>query len=257
MNRTDSNSGTARPKPVHRWPLILIAAPASVAIWAGWVGLGAMCGFGLVQPFPGIVPWHLNTAITLPVGIEAYGWFALGIWLRPADIPERAREFAKWSAIGSLLLGMTGQVSFHLLAAAGRTRAPWPVVVMVSCVVVAVLGLAAGLTHLLRTVPAADPEPEETGEPYPDEAGPPPPDAEFARLLDWLTSDSNDVPDVPELHREAAAMFAADLMAGRLPGIRAIRSGLSIGQDKASEVQAYLRRELAGTRSPDGSGEHA
>jgi hypothetical protein len=43
-------------------------------------------------------------------------------------------------------------------------------------------------------------------------------------------------------HASAAAeVFAADLEAGRVPGIRAIRSGLHVGQDKATEVQAYLR----------------
>jgi len=41
---------------MRRWPLFLIAAPAAVAIWSGWVGLGGMCGFGLVQPLPGIAP---------------------------------------------------------------------------------------------------------------------------------------------------------------------------------------------------------
>jgi len=53
------------------------------------------------------------------------------------------------------------------------------------------------------------------------------------------------VPAVPaELNghaHQAAEVFAADLEAGRVPGIRAIRSGLKVGQDKASEVQAYLR----------------
>jgi hypothetical protein len=39
----------------------------------------------------------------------------------------------------------------------------------------------------------------------------------------------------------AAALFAADLEAGRVPGIRAIRTGLHVGQDKATEVQAYLK----------------
>jgi hypothetical protein len=39
----------------------------------------------------------------------------------------------------------------------------------------------------------------------------------------------------------AAGLFAADIEAGRIPGIRAIRSGLHVGQDKASQVQAYLR----------------
>ena len=40
---------------------------------------------------------------------------------------------------------------------------------------------------------------------------------------------------------QAAELFAADIEAGRVPGIRAIRSGLKVGQDKASQVQAYLR----------------
>ena len=201
--------GQGRPA-MKRWPLFLIAAPAAVAVWSGWVGLGALCGFGLVQPFPGIVSWHLDTAITLPVGVEAYGAYALGAWLTPGT-PERARTFARRSALGALALGVLGQVIYHLLNAAHATRAPWPVVVLVSCLPVATLGFGAALTHLLRErVPEA-------------------------------------VPDVPDPHsglnghREAAAeMFAADLEAGRLPGIRAIRSGLHVGQDKASQVQAYL-----------------
>lgn len=135
-----------------RWPLLVIAAPAAVAVWSGWVGLGAMCGFGLVQPLPGIVAWHLDTAITLPVGVEAYGAYALGVWLA-AGTPDDARRFAKRSAIGALVLGMFGQVIFHLLAAAGAHAAPWPVVVLVSCLPVAVVGCAAALTHLLLRAP--------------------------------------------------------------------------------------------------------
>jgi hypothetical protein len=65
----------------------------------------------------------------------------------------------------------------------------------------------------------------------------------------WLKSQVSTapaaVPGVPaELngHAHAAAeLFAADLEAGRVPGIRTIRAGLHVGQDKASEVQAYLR----------------
>jgi hypothetical protein len=149
----------------RRWPLILIASPAAVAIWSGWVGLGGMCGFGLVQPFPGIVSWHLDTAITLPVGVEAYGAYALGVWIRPGAIPDAARSFARRSAIGALAVGMAGQVIFHLLAAAHQVRAPWPVVVLVSCLPVIVLGFGAGLTHLLRADETEqetilDPEPE-------------------------------------------------------------------------------------------------
>lgn len=136
--------------PVRRWPLFVIAAPAAVAIWSGWVGLGSMCGFGLVQPFPGIVSWHLDTAITLPVGVEAYGAYALGVWVSARGVPAAARVFAKRSAIGALVTGMVGQIIFHLLSAAGWTRAPWWVVTLVACLPVAVLGFGAALTHLLR-----------------------------------------------------------------------------------------------------------
>ena len=140
----------------RRWPLVLIAAPAAVAVWSGWVGLGQMCGFGLVTPLPGIVAWHLNTAITLPVGVEAYGAYALGAWLAPAGVPAAARTFARRSAVGALLLGMTGQVIYHLLAAARAHRAPWPVVVLVACLPVVTLGFGAALTHLLRGPVRAD-----------------------------------------------------------------------------------------------------
>ncbi len=142
---------TSKPETaVRRWPLFLIASPAAVAVWSGWVGLGTLCGFGLVHPLPGIAPgFELNTAITLPVGVEAYGAYALGAWLAPGG-PPGARRFARNSAIGALILGMAGQVIYHLLAAAHAIRAPWPVVVLVSCLPVITLGFGAALTHLLR-----------------------------------------------------------------------------------------------------------
>ena len=146
-----------QPRARARWLLPLIAAPAAVAIWSGWVALGGLCGFGIVHPLPGIAPgFELNTAITLPVGVEAYGAYALGVYLGAADIPPEARTFAKRSAAGALLLGAAGQVILHLLLTAHAKAAPWPVVVLVSCMPIAVLGLAAALTHLLR-------RPAETG----------------------------------------------------------------------------------------------
>jgi hypothetical protein len=234
----------------RRWPLVFIASPAAVAIWSGWVGLGGLCGFGLVQPLPGIVAWHLNTAITLPVGVEAYGAFALGAWLH-GGTPGPARTFAKRSAIGALVLGMLGQIIFHLLTAAHRTRAPWPVVVLVACLPVVTLGFGAALTHLLRDVPEQDeagPGPYlalPEAEPEPPVA--PAPDAELGDLLNWLTSGSNNGGDVPELHQRAGTEFAADVVAGRLPTIRDIRARLRVGQETATEVQGYLRSLVPGT----------
>ena len=194
---------------VRRWPLFLIAAPAAVAIWSGWVSLGALCGFGTIRPLPGILPWHLDTAITLPVGVEAYGAFALGAWLTPGGVPGMARTFARRSAIGALALGMAGQVIYHLLAAADATRAPWPVVVLVSCVPVITLGFGAALTHLLRA-PAAVPEVHPNGH------------------------------GAPEGCTEAARVYAADLAAGEVPSVRRIRREMHVGQPRAQEVRAYL-----------------
>ncbi len=44
--------------------------------------MGQMTGFGQVHPLPGLwAGFHLNTAITLPVGVEAYAAYALRAWL--------------------------------------------------------------------------------------------------------------------------------------------------------------------------------
>lgn len=135
---------------VRTWPLYLIGSSAAVAVWSGWVGLGAKSGFGIVHPLPGIWPgFYLNTAITLPIGVEAYGAYAMSAWMSP-DTPKPVRTFARRSAIGSLLLGMLGQISYHLLAAFHVVSAPWPIVMAVSCIPVVTLGFAAALIHLLH-----------------------------------------------------------------------------------------------------------
>ncbi|MGH3815226.1 MAG: hypothetical protein ACRDUV_22735 [Pseudonocardiaceae bacterium] len=132
------------------WPLWLLAAPAFVAVWSGWVGLGRLCGFGIVQPLPGI--WdslHLDTSITLPIGVEAYAAYALRVWLG-SDCSARAVDFARRSVLTALSLGAFGQVVFHLLSAAGVHRAPWPVTVLVAVIPVIVLGMGATLAHLVQ-----------------------------------------------------------------------------------------------------------
>jgi hypothetical protein len=152
--REDNPGGTpsAPRQSVRAWPLLLLAAPAAVVVWSGWVGIGEKTGFGLVRPLPGI--WdslHLDTAVTLPVGVEAYAAYALRAWLASGpEVSRRTRQFAKWSALLSLLLGMAGQVAYHLLAEAGAARAPWGVTTVVSCLPVLVLGMGTALAHMLR-----------------------------------------------------------------------------------------------------------
>lgn len=147
-----SATGPDRSHVVRSWPLVVLAVPAAVAVWSGWVGIGRLTGFGVVRPLPGI--WdslRLDTAVTLPVGVEAYAAYALRAWLSASPvISDRTRRFARWSAVGSLVLGMAGQVAWHLLSQAHVARAPWEVTTGVSCLPVLVLGMAAGLAHLLR-----------------------------------------------------------------------------------------------------------
>ena len=158
------SSGT---RTVRSWPLLVLAAPAAAEVWSGWVGIAQKTGFGLVSPLPGIWPsLHLDTTITLPVGVEAYAAYALRAWLADGlSISGRTRRFAKWSAICSFALGMAGQVAYHLLAQAGAARAPWPVTMIVSCLPVLVLAMGTALAHMLRADAATDAASSETGEP--------------------------------------------------------------------------------------------
>lgn len=154
VGHPDTPISPPTPPPARRavaWPVVLLALPAFVAIWSGWVGLGGLTGFGVVHPLPGIWDsFSINSAITLPIGVETYGAYALYVWLS-GRVPERARRFAKWSAIGSLVVGALGQVAYHLLVAAGVTSAPWWITTAVACLPVAVLGMGAALAHLVRT----------------------------------------------------------------------------------------------------------
>jgi hypothetical protein len=149
----DRSAVAARPgRTVRSWPLLVLAAPAAAEVWSGWVGIAQKTGFGLVRPLPGI--WsslHLDTAITLPIGVETYAAYALRAWLtREQAISARTRRFAKWSAICSFALGMAGQVAYHLMAQAEMTRAPWAITTIVSCLPVLVLGMGTALAHMLR-----------------------------------------------------------------------------------------------------------
>lgn len=140
-------------KVIRTWPILIVAAGAFVAIWAGWVGLGQLTGFGDMNLLPGLVDdgkWStVDTKITLPLGMEAYSAYAFYVLLH-RSAPKRARVFAAWSSLGAVLLGMAGQTAYHLMAAKQITAAPWEITTVVSCLPVAVFGLAAALVHMVR-----------------------------------------------------------------------------------------------------------
>jgi hypothetical protein len=142
---------------MRSWPLLVLAVPAAAEVWSGWVGIAQQTGFGTVPLLPGI--WsslHLDTAVTLPVGVECYAAYALRAWLATGHaVSDRTRRFARWSAICSLALGMAGQVAFHLMDQDHVTRAPWVITTLVSCLPVLVLGMGTALAHMLRKDAAA------------------------------------------------------------------------------------------------------
>lgn len=245
----------------RRWPVIVISLPAAVATWSGWVGLGEMTGFGKVKLLPGI--WdavQLNTAVTLPIGVEAYAAFALSAALTSAPVTKNTRWFAGVSAVCALLLGMGGQIAYHLLKNRGLTVAPWQITTFVSCLPVLVLGMGAVLAHMLhrdRTAAVAEVVPQHVPTvadapvrpvawpPFVLDRGP----TEALRPVDVPAVDPpaenpTAVPDaVPEPGPEqvrAAKEFAEEVAAGAVPSIRTIKRTLRIGQPKAREVRAYL-----------------
>jgi hypothetical protein len=114
----------------------------------------------VVPLLPGIWPsLHLDTAVTLPVGVECYAAYALRAWLAGGRATsDRTRRFARWSAIFSFALGMAGQVAFHLMDQDHVTRAPWGVTTLVSCL--PVLGMGTALAHMLREDAAAADQPD-------------------------------------------------------------------------------------------------
>jgi hypothetical protein len=147
---------------IRSWPLLVLAVPAAAEVWSGWVGIAQLTGFGSVPLLPGI--WsslHLDTAVTLPVGVETYAAYALRAWLSGGhSISDRTRRFARWSAICSFALGMAGQVAFHLMDQDHITRAPWGITTLVSCLPVLVLGMGTALAHMLREDAAAPDHPD-------------------------------------------------------------------------------------------------
>jgi hypothetical protein len=248
----DRSPATARPgRTVRSWPLLVLAAPAAAEVWSGWVGIAQKTGFGLVSPLPGIWPsLHLDTAITLPVGVEAYAAYALRAWLaRDHTISARTRRFAKWSAIFSFALGMAGQVAYHLMAQAGMVRAPWPITTIVSCLPVLVLGMGTALAHMLRAdAEAADTPDRRTGPPA------------VLRSAFW-TSEDHDGPDRrrPDVDQdrpprrdqnrpEPGSQHGARRLAsaGKPVSRRALRSGGVTGSNEALNALALMiNRELA------------
>jgi hypothetical protein len=187
---------------MRSWPLLVLAVPAAAEVWSGWVGIAQKTGFGMVSLLPGISSLHLDTAVTLPVGVECYAAYALRAWLATDHaISDRTRRFARRSAVFSFALGMAGQVAFHLMDQGHITRAPWPITTLVSCLPVLVLSMGTALAHMLRedAAVAAD-------RARPDAPGP----TTRAQPADRPAEPSGDQPDQNPLDRTPAEACPPD-----------------------------------------------
>jgi len=134
---------------------------------------------------------------------------------------------------------MCGQVIYHLLDAAHAARAPWPVVVLVSCMPVVTLGFGAALTHLLRataaeTAPGVHPVTAPRVHPH----GAPGVHLNGASAPAPVTASKRTRKPVTEA--DAEVHFAADLAAGQTPSARRIRRELKVGQPRAAEIRQHL-----------------
>ena len=129
-----------------------IIAAAMVSIWGGWVELGHIVGFGAVQPLPGTPLSHVTVdlAITLPIGAEALLALCVPIALASGSFSARTRRFSWTAMVIMTLVGMTGQVSYHLLTAWSWSTPPTWLVIGTSCLPITNLLVATILVHMVR-----------------------------------------------------------------------------------------------------------
>jgi hypothetical protein len=132
---------------IKKVSLLGVTAPMLVSTWSGWVGLGTMCGFGIIQPFPGISGFELDTRITLPMGSEFYMIIGMSYAISRGTT-RTARKFAAWSTGFALVQSLAAQVAYHYMHSQGVVDAPWGVIVAVSASLVFTLASAMMLYHL-------------------------------------------------------------------------------------------------------------
>jgi hypothetical protein len=191
-------------------------------------------------------------------GVWAYSWplqvdtfvavGELALLVALADSwPVRSRV-AAW---GVTVLGLGVSVAGNVGHVAGRDLASQATAAVPPLAAAAALAVGLGVlkrvvSHLpvTKTAPGGgfrDAGSDSAGAPVPAVPGP-----EIRQHLADLAVPETREPrtDLAALngHASAAAeLFAGQLASGQVPSIRAIRSGLSVGQQKASEIQAHLR----------------
>lgn len=214
-----------------RWSSV--AAVVVVAAVAGWVSY--MHALEVVRS----VGEHGNIAYAYPVTVDGLIYCASMVLLDAARRKVTAPPLARWLLAAGIAATLFANVYSGLsYGPLGAAVAAWPAAALVGSYELLMLIVRAGAGTPATAVPGAV---------VTVPADPPPPsaDADLERLIAWLTTGQEPVPavpaSVPEHGAAAAELFASDLIRAQVPGIRAIRKGLHIGQDKATQVQVYLR----------------
>ena len=126
-----------------------VAGAAAFTSYSGLAGLAELAG------------WNHMLAKFLPMTIDAYAMTATRVWLSPTRLTEKARGFARRSAIGSIIASVVGNALYHA-ATAHVLSISWPMVVGLSAVPPVTLGL---ITHLYHTSRDTEPEPKDSPSP--------------------------------------------------------------------------------------------
>lgn len=88
--------------------------------------------------------------------VDAYALTSIRVWLTSSAAAQHVRTYAKWNAIGAILLSLAGNAVWHLISA-NLLAVSWPVVMTVGGIPPVILGLVSPLAALRqagRVVPA-------------------------------------------------------------------------------------------------------
>ena len=207
-----------------RWSTI--AAVTAVAAVAGWVSYEHALAVVRAHGEAGAV------AQVYPITVDGLIYSASMVLLDAARRGARAPRLARWL----LGLGIAATLAANVTAGlrfgpVGAIVAAWPAVALVGSyeLLMLIIRSGAGAEHLGDTptedeVTAAD-APSDTPVPGTD------PDTVKAKLNGHAT--------------RSEKAFAADIAAGRVPGLRRIQTQLHVGQPKARLVQEHLRNVIS------------
>lgn len=245
-------------RPIRRdgWTIAgvaIVAVAAIVASFTAQAGLGVLAGWDATVRLFGV---ELSLSWLLPLCVDAYGATATRIAVNSSRYSQETRRHALIHAIGAVVVSVVANAMYHSLEAGvldlGTAR--WVLVVAVSMVPPVALG---ALAHLMALCARDDAEaravPVESVTEYVPEAAPLPPAAPAGPVVEVppvkaVPAAPEPVADVPEpvlvddpLYPEAVKVFFSDVASGEVPGIRAIKTTLGVGQERAVSLQSYLR----------------